>query len=92
MTPAIKPEDVKLGFGDYFLDPKDVKRWFLNISTYMVDIYHFCSAKNKTSVLGKDFGPANWTVLQGNLRSAVYASTEEVCLVSIFAPTLNLLM
>lgn len=82
MTPGVTPEMVQFGVGDYFLlkDPTHVQTWFPNI-IFTCDPYHFCSAKNKTSVLGKDFGPTAWGKVKAHFTSATTANTKQECLV-----------
>ena len=81
MTPGVTADMIRFGFGDYFLDPEDVQKWFCNI-VFSVDPYHFCAAKNPKCILAIDFGPRVWGRIGGLFRSAVYAKTESECLVS----------
>lgn len=83
MTPNFAKESVKLGFSDLFISPQDAKMWFPNV-TWLVDTYHFCSPSKKDSVLAKSFGPKFWHLIASDMRAAVYADTEDDCLVSIF--------
>ena len=79
MTPVIKAEDVRFGFGDYFLKQEDVQVYFPNI-IFLLDTFHFCSAKNDKCILLKDFGK-HWYVIQNDFRAAVYSRTKSDCLV-----------
>ena len=81
MTPGVSAGMVVFGFGDYFLSQSIVREWFPNI-LFSVDVYHFCSGKNKTNVLLKDFGPKVWGQVSAHMINAVYAETEGKCLVS----------
>lgn len=81
MTPRFSRDSVVLGFGDMFISAESAKRWFPNI-TWLVDTYHFCSSKKKDNVLVKSFGPRVWQIVATDMRAAVYAKTEEECLVS----------
>ena len=74
--------NVLFGWGDLFLSPEIVKKWFPNI-TWQVDSYHFCSRGNKSNVLRKDFGPSNWAIQKDSMIAAVYAKTERECLVFV---------
>ena len=85
MTPGMDAANVEFGWGDLFLSAEHVRKWFPNI-TWQVDSYHFCSVSNKSNVLRKDFGPSNWTILQDSMIAAVYAKTEQGCLVSQLRP------
>ena len=80
MTPGIKAEDVRFGFGDYFLNQEDVQVYFPNI-IFLLDTYHFCSPTNDKCILLKDFGPKLWYIIQNDFRDAVYSKTERECLV-----------
>ena len=80
MTPGVTADMVEFGVGDYFLEPKVVKTWFPNI-TFTVDPFHFCSPKNKHSVLGADFGPQVWGIVKAHFVNATNAATETECLV-----------
>mmetsp|Transcript_8058 Transcript_8058/g.13712 ORF Transcript_8058/g.13712 Transcript_8058/m.13712 type:complete len:688 (-) Transcript_8058:40-2103(-) len=84
MTPNFAKESVKLGFSDLFISPQDAKMWFPNV-TWLVDTYHFCSPSKKDSVLAKSFGPKFWHLIASDMRAAVYADTEDDCLVCIEA-------
>ena len=85
MTPGLDAANVEFGWGDLFLSAEHVRKWFPNI-TWQVDSYHFCSPSNKSNVLRKDFGPSNWIILQDSMIAAVYAKTEQGCLVSQLRP------
>ena len=80
MTPGIKAEDVCFGFGDYFLNQEDVQEYFPNI-IFLPDTFHFCSSKKDKCILLIDFGK-NWNIIQNDFCAAVYAKTENECLVS----------
>ena len=81
MTPGMDAANVLFGWGDLFLSPEIVKKWFPNI-IWQVDSYHFCSRGNKSNILRKDFGPSNWAILQDSMIAAVFAKTERECIVS----------
>ena len=81
MTPGMDAANVEFGWGNLFLSAEHVRKWFPNI-TWQVNSYHFCSPLNKTNILRKDFGLSNWVILQQSMIAAVYAKTEQGCLVS----------
>lgn len=83
MTPNRSPDSVRLGFGDDFLKPDDVKSWMPNIH-YMLEFYHLCSKGNETSVWAKEFGPKVWPIIGDDMRAAVRAETKDSCLVSCY--------
>ena len=83
MTPGFCPDEVLFGWGDLFLSKENVREWFPNI-TWQVDSYHFCSPTNKHNVLRKDFVQHIWNILKHSMINAVYAKTEEECIVSVF--------
>lgn len=81
MSPNFSPESTLLGFGDMFISPEVARKWFPNI-IWLCDTYHFCSKKKKDNVLAKSFGPKYWAIVADEMIAAVYAKTEEKCLVS----------
>ena len=81
MSPGFSADDVQFGWGDLFLSPDNVRQWFPNI-TWQVNSYHFCSPPNKYNVLRKDFGQSLWRILKDSMIAAVYAKSEEECIVS----------
>lgn len=90
MTPSVSADMINFGVGDAFLSPGMVKEWFPSI-VFWIDPYHFCCPTNKHNVLLKDFGPLVWNKVQTHMIAAVYAETENDCLVSLFNGILRML-
>lgn len=79
MTPGITVEDVELGFGDDKVKPEKIREYFPRC-VVMLDTYHFLIGNKGISILSKDFG-AKWTTVKDHFHHAVYAKSEEECLV-----------
>ena len=79
MTPGVTADMVSFGSSDFFIPRASAEEWFPNV-IWWCDPYHFCSPKNKDSVLAKDFGPNIWTKVKEHFNSAVHAQKEEQCL------------
>ncbi len=81
MTPSLTANDVELGFGDDKVRPEKIKQ-YLPRCTVMLDTYHFLIGNKGISILSKDFGLA-WPTVKDHFHHAVYAKTEEECLVCV---------
>jgi hypothetical protein len=88
MTPGFSPKDLELAFGDDKIDGKNLKEYFPNI-TVMLDTFHFIVGNRGISILSTDFGGA-WILVKQHFHNAVYASTEQECLVSVYTGSLSL--
>ena len=81
MAPKVDPASLLGGSADYFLDPEQLKTVAPNV-ILLVDEYHFLSAKNKTNILLKDFGPNTYYLIKEPFKKAFHAETKEDCFVS----------
>ena len=81
MAPSVDPASLLIGSADYFLDPEQLKSVAPNVRL-LVDEYHFLSAKNKTNILSKDFGPNTYSLIKGPFKKAFDAGTKDECFVS----------
>ena len=80
MTPGFIGTEVKLGWADVTLCLNKIKQYLPNI-TLMLDTYHFYVGTKGNSILSKDFGK-HWHLVKDHFRGAIYADTEQKCLVS----------
>jgi hypothetical protein len=81
MAPLVDPASLLIGSADYFLDPEQLKSVAPNVRL-LVDEYHFLSAKNKTNILSKDFGPNTYSLIKGPFKKAFDAGSNDECFVS----------
>ena len=81
MTPGFTAEDIRFGWADDRLCPIKVKTYLPNLILYL-DTYHFIVGEKGVCILSKDFGNA-WSLVKDHFHGAVYADTEEQCMVRL---------
>ena len=79
MTPGLNPEDIIVAWADDKVKGDKVRKYFPNCLV-MLDTYHLLVGERGVCILSKSFGAA-WVLVKGHFHAAVYATTEDDCLV-----------